>query len=101
MPVHGDYFKFAFENLAFCPTYKGVFSLHDGDETIYIGKADEADGLRGRLQAHRRGDLGPCTQQATAYRRELHTDPSARQRALLEEHRRIYGRLPRCNELNG
>jgi len=50
MPVHGDFFKFAFENLAFCPTYKGVFSLHDGDDTIYIGKADGADGLRGQLQ---------------------------------------------------
>jgi hypothetical protein len=99
MPVSGDLYAFTEENIDKSPTDKGVYSLHQGDETTYIGKGDGENGIRERLQAHKRGDEGPCTQRATAYRREVCNDPESRERELLLEYRRAYGKLPRCNEI--
>jgi len=101
MPVSGDLYTFNDWNINRSPTGKGVYSLHKGDETIYIGKGDGEDGIRARLQAHKRGDEGPCTESATAYRREVCSNPSSRETELLEEYIRINGRLPRCNKRIG
>lgn len=101
MPISGDLYTFSDENIARSPTDKGVYSLQEGNETIYIGKADGENGIRERLQAHKRGDDGECTQQATAYRREVCSNPSSRETELLEEYNVINGRLPRCNERIG
>ena len=99
MAVSGDLYTFSDENIARVTTDKGVYSLHKGDETIYIGKGAGANGIRERLEAHKRGDEGSCTQQATAYRREVCSDPTSRERELLLEYRRAHGELPRCNEV--
>jgi hypothetical protein len=99
MPVSGDLYTFSQENVDRAPTSKGVYSLHQGEEITYIGKGDGANGIRERLQRHKRGDEGRCTQQATAYRREVCNDPASRERELLLEYRRAHGKLPRCNEI--
>lgn len=98
MPVSGELYTFSEESIVWSPTGKGVYSLHEGDETIYIGMGDGENGIRARLQAHKRGDEGSCTQSATVYRREVCSDPSFRETELLEEYNQINGRLPRCNE---
>jgi hypothetical protein len=99
MPVAGDLYTFNQENVDRAPTDKGVYSLHEGSETTYIGRGDGENGIRARLQAHLRGDEGSCTQQAKAYRREVCNDPTSRERELLVEYRRANGKLPRCNEV--
>ncbi len=98
MAVEGDLYTFSDDNLAKSPTSKGVYSLHQGEETIYIGKAEGENGIRQRLQAHKRGDEGRCSQQATGYRREICDNPSKREQELLLEYKANHHKLPRCNE---
>jgi hypothetical protein len=98
MPVAGDLYSFTQENVDRAPTSDGVYSLHEGSETTYIGKGDGENGIRARLQAHKRGDEGRCTQQATDYRREVCRYPTSRERELLQEYQQAHGKLPRCNE---
>ena len=98
MSVSGNTYSFSDRYISSAPTGKGVYSLHKGGETIYIGKAESEGGIRARLQAHMRGDEGHCTIQATTYRYELHRNPVAREEELLLEYRYAHGRLPLCNE---
>jgi len=98
MPISGNRYKFTDENIGKSPTGIGVYALYDGNELIYIGKAEGENGIRARLQAHKRGDEGSCTKKATAYRRELHSEPSQREAELLLEYYEAQGELPRCNE---
>ena len=67
MPVFGDLFPFREVNLAWCPTCQGIYSLHEGDETIYIGKAEVLGGIRETLMRHKRGEICQCSRQANAY----------------------------------
>jgi len=101
MPISGDLFTLSEENISKSPTGIGVYALYEGDELIYIGKAEGEGGIRERLQAHKRGDEGSCTQKASDYRRELHNNPSAREIALLGEYKKGHGDLPRCNQRLG
>lgn len=99
MAISGDKYPFTQENVDKSPTSAGVYALYDGDVTIYIGKGDGTNGIRARLQAHKRGDEGSCTKGASHYRREVCSDPTSRERELLLEYRRAHGELPRCNEV--
>lgn len=101
MAITGSKYKFTDKSITNAPTYIGVYALYDGNTTIYIGKADGEGGIKNRLQAHKRGDMGRCTQRAHAYRREHHKNPSARETELLEGYLRRFGKLPRCNERIG
>ena len=93
MPISDDRYEFKDVTIISAPTYKGVYALDIGQEIIYIGKADGANGIRERLQAHKRGDEGPCTLGAIAYMREQHDNPSGREKELLEEYERTYGKF--------
>jgi len=77
----------------------GVYALYDSSETIYIGKGEGVDGIRGRLKSHKAGYEGSCTKLAGYFNYETHLYPSARERELLEEHRRLWDKLPRCNNI--
>ncbi len=102
MPILGDLYAFTEENVKNAPDQAGVYALFDGHEVINYGRAQGGSvTIRSRLQDHISGREGPCTQEATSYRRELISDPVAREKELLEEHRRLYGRLPRCNDRVG
>ena len=100
MPIRGNLHRSTGSNISNSPRDIGVYALYRR-ELIYIGRADGQGGIRSRLQAHRRGDEGRCTQRANSYRCERHRDPSAREAYLLEEFYERYGRLPRCNERIG
>jgi len=102
MPISDTLHKFNDENISISPTNKGVYALYVGDVTIYIGKAEGVNGIRERLQAHKRGDEGTCTQEASTYSREPCEAPTLRETELLKEYQqRSHGRLPRCNERIG
>ena len=98
MPISGNKYPFTQLNVDSSPNNIGVYELYDGETNIYIGRASGADTIRKRLQSHKRGDEGTCTQIATNYRREICNNPIARKTELLEEYKRIHGKLPKCNE---
>ena len=99
MAISGDKYTFTQENVDMSPTDGGVYALYDWDETIYIGRGDGENGIRDRLQSHKRGDEGKCTQGASDYRREPCTNPKTRERELLQEYKNANGVLPRCNDV--
>jgi len=101
MTISGELYSFTDENIDRSPTGIGVYALYGVGELIYIGKAEGQGGIRERLRAHNRGDEGTCTKGASSYRREVCSDPSVREVQLLEEYKRGYRKLPRCNERVG
>lgn len=91
---------FTTENVNRAPQSHGVYQLFDGDITIYIGRATgKGVTIRSRLQDHKLGREGLCTQRATHYRREATSPPVARENELLEKFYNRYGQLPRCNDV--
>lgn len=99
MPIEGKKYPFTQENVDNSPTDKGVYALYDDEIIINIGKGDGENGIRARLQAHKRGDEGDCTKNASHYRREVCSNPTTRERELLQEYKRTHGVLPRCNDV--
>lgn len=98
MPVSGQRHDFTKANVDASPEVPGVYGLYDSsDFPIYYGSSEVS--IRSRLQRHLAGLEGPCTKSATYYRREACPNPVARERALLQEHARAYGKLPRCNSV--
>lgn len=99
MPIAGEKFRFDLESVKHSPDRAGVYALYDGDEIIYYGRAEGLTvTIRSRLEAHKRGQEGPCTQNATQYSREVSARPAERERVLLEEYTELHdGQLPRCN----
>jgi predicted GIY-YIG superfamily endonuclease len=97
MPISGDQYTFSSENVSKAPDQSGVYALYQSNSTTYIGRAQES--IRARLQRHKSGHDGSCTQAADTYRREVTSNPVARERELLEEYKKTYGRLPRCNDV--
>lgn len=96
MPVAGKKYSFAQDNVDKAPEEPGVYALYDGDKVIYYGMA--SDSIRTRLQCHRRGDEGPCTEAATHYKREPTSAPSKRESELLVAYKAKHDKFPRCNE---
>ena len=83
MPITGELYTFNETNIARVPDEAGVYALYDGTELIYIGRArGTSETIRTRLRSHYNGDEGPCTQAATAYRREVTSSPVERERAV-------------------
>jgi hypothetical protein len=100
--MSNDKYGFTQKNVNNAPEVHGVYALYDGDELIYIGRADgKGVTVRSRLQCHFRGDEGRCTQGATHYWRVGHNNPAAREVELLNDYKRRHGRLPRCNSRVG
>jgi len=99
MDISGEKYPFTQNNVDKSPTSHGVYALYDEIVTIYIGKGNGINGIRARLQAHKRGDEGACTKGASHYRREVCNNPIARERELIQGYIRINGKLPRCNNV--
>lgn len=99
MAISGKKYPFTQKNVDNSPTDDGVYALYDEDIKIYIGKGDGVNGIRTRLQAHKRGDEGKCTQEASHYRREVCTNPKSREKEELQEYEDANGELPRCNDV--
>ena len=70
------------------PDEPGIYTLWDGDEVVYYGRATT---IRSRLLEHLEKT------HATHYSWEVCADPASREAELLREHERAYGRRPREN----
>lgn len=92
-------YRFARLVLLGAPDDAGVYSLFDGEEIIYYGRASGGPGatIRARLLDHFHGRIDGATSAATHYSWEVCSDPVAREADLLREFRALFGRAPRCN----
>ena len=99
MAISGNIYPFTREYVNKSPTTWGVYALYDGSETIYIGKATGVTGIREQLRAHKQGEACSCTKNASHYRHESCSNPSGRERQLLQEYKFTNGVLPRCNDV--
>jgi hypothetical protein len=100
MPIANEKQSFNDWNIASAPGQNGVYALWDNFGVIYYGSSSGATStIRERLQAHKAGRHGPCTQNATHFQAEVCLYPLAREKQLLDEHERQFGRLPRCNDV--
>jgi hypothetical protein len=99
MGIDAPFQLFNDEDIEKAPTLDGVYGLYDGPETIYIGKGEGIEGIRGRLKAHKAGHEGECTKEAMYFNYEIHHNPSQREAELIHEYQRIWGRSPRCNDV--
>jgi hypothetical protein len=78
------------------PDEPGVYWLFRSGTLLFVGPARRS--LRARVQAHRRGEQGPCTQHADEFAYETTARPTNRARAILNVYEARTGRLPRCND---
>ena len=97
MPIGGSTYTFSQKNISRASSNPGVYALLDGVEIIYYGRATKS--IQDRLQDHFDGSAGSCTKGATGYKRQDHSNPVAREKALLTEYVNGNGRLPRCNDV--
>ncbi len=82
------------------PVEAGVYCLWDNNTVIYYGRAQGGSvTIESRLFDHKAGRSGPCTQGATHFSFERTTAPVSRERELLEDHKKLHNKLPRCNEV--
>ena len=103
MPINGNLQAFSREHTEQAPDEPGVYGLYQGDDLIYIGRAEgglSITTIRARLKSHCQGHRGPNTEHATHYRCEVNRDPVVRQRKLLQAYEQRHGRLPRCNTVS-
>lgn len=97
-PARERRYRFTRIVIAGAPHDAGVYTLWDGDEVIYYGRADSGEAgcgstIRSRLLDHYyQGPPRP-----THYSWEICKDPAAREAELLAEHERLFGRPPRRN----
>ncbi len=96
MVLTGDVFRFAEDSIDSAPAREGVYALYQGNELIYIGKAEHGDTIRSRLQNHLSGE-NTCTKDATTYRYEVCDNPRHREELYLQVYKQSYMKLPRCN----
>ncbi|MFQ5760661.1 MAG: hypothetical protein ACE5HM_06775 [Acidiferrobacterales bacterium] len=103
MLIKGNLQAFSRDDIEQAPDEPGVYGLYQGDDLIYIGRAEgglSITTIRARLKSHCQGYRGPNTEHATHYRCEVNRDPVARQRKLLQAYEQRHGRLPRCNTVS-
>lgn len=99
MPITGSLLQFTDYNISIAPDSMGVYALHQDGDLIYYGSSMAS--IRDRLRSHKSGAEGPCTKTASHFNTELTSRPVEREKELLEEFQRQYGRLPKCNERVG
>jgi hypothetical protein len=77
-------YEFTSKNVDHAPDKPGVYALYYGDEIIYYGWAQgDTVTIRSRLQSHKSGREGACTEKATHYRREVADNAEEREKQLL------------------
>jgi hypothetical protein len=87
--------------IEFAPEEPGVFGLFDGQELVYIGRADNRHdhSLRAVLLRNQDGALGECTMSASYYTWEIVLlGTTARETELLARYFQAHHRQPRCCE---
>jgi len=100
MPIAKRWSKFTWDKLEDVPDVYGVYELGDAKgNIIYIGSGRLRDRLRYWKSINK-----VCIMQARMFRYEkICSERRCRQRerALLKDYKRRYGRLPKCNKKIG
>jgi len=98
MPINTQWWTFAGYMVDMDRDDPGVYELgNENDQVIYIGSSNE---LRRRLREHLNEPSGTCVKRhAKKYRIEYTWDYKTRERQLYDEHVRVYGRPPICNDV--
>ncbi|MFC2069290.1 hypothetical protein ACFLTP_09855 [Chloroflexota bacterium] len=99
MGINAPFYPFTDNGIEMATTLDGVYCLYDGSETIFIGKGEGEEGIQGRLKLHQAGFESYCTMRATYYNYEICSDPYHLEIELLTEHKNLFGKLPRCNNI--
>jgi hypothetical protein len=98
MPVAGPRYAFIPSFIRTAPNEAGVYSLWEGSELIYYGKAEGGTAtIQSCLMYHFLGHSGVCTRHASHYSWEVNRKPADLEAELLKEHEAAFNRLPRCN----
>jgi len=85
--------------IEFAPEESGIFGLFDGNELIYLGRADNRaeHSIRALLLKHQDGVFGTCTMKATHYTWEITVwGATLREKELLARHFQANHSEPRC-----
>jgi hypothetical protein len=101
MPIPGPKYQYTRFIAEGAPDTPGLYALWEEGELVFLGRASYESTIRTRLLEHLAGKLCPCAADATHYSWELSLQPGSREAQLLQEFRRQYGRLPRCNDAAG
>ena len=91
--------RFTENNVSNAPTKPGIYILTTYGEVTYIGKGEGNGGIKSRLQAAQRDTRKKG--KATSFQMERCKQPSEREKQLLEQHLKRYGKLPRHNRRIG
>jgi hypothetical protein len=97
MPIEQPRYKLTRAIVAGAPEGSGIYALWEGDEMVYVGRANGMS-IRDALLRHLDKGHCPCTVGATHYTWELSLRPATREVEVLEEFQRRHRRLPRCND---
>ena len=98
MPIRGKKQRFTDTNIGNAPNSDGIYGIYRGKELIYIGKGEGKNGIKGRLQASKRDSRG---KEATSFQVEKSKNAARREEQLLEQHKKLHGKLPRYNDKIG
>lgn len=100
MLIGGDSYIWNEENVNKEKPEGATYAFFDlSGKCIYIGSTSN---LSERFKHYRSTTFSEdhCKRDTADYQREYRTDYERRERELLEEYKRTYGKLPRCNERN-
>lgn len=98
MPISGEKHRFTRKNVELAPEQPGVYAIYTDDGVVFYGAAGQGETIRRRLAEHMSGRAAPGRAAAKAFSYEITRFPMSRERALLEEYKRMQWRLPPFNE---
>ncbi len=98
MPIDNFWWSLTREMIETETDTSGVYELgedHRGHTPIYVGSSVR---IKERLEGHR-NTTDPCLRNATHYRTEYTPNYKNREQELYDEHVRLHGLPPRCNDV--
>ena len=98
MPISNQWWTFSESMIQHDRDDPGVYELgSSSDMVVHVGSSNE---LRRRLRQHLAESSASCIKKNTVkYRLEYTRDSARRERELYDEHIRLYGKPPACNEV--
>ena len=97
MPIDGEWWSYTLNLIELEKDAPGVFELgNPGKNVIFIASSPK---VRTRLLEHLQESASSClTRYATRYRVEYTTNFRKREEELFQQHVKLHGKAPRCNE---
>ncbi|MGE5327078.1 MAG: hypothetical protein ACM3NO_08565 [Deltaproteobacteria bacterium] len=97
MPIDGEWWSYTANLVEMEKDAPGVFELgNPGKNVIFIASSPK---VRASLLEHLEESVGSCIRRfATRYRVEYTFTYRKREEELIQEHVKLHGKLPRCNE---